>query len=72
MRNIRRFLELGDKVKVTLKYRGREMMHQELGVKMLERVIAELQELGVVDQMPKLEGRQMVMMIVPKKLASKK
>lgn len=67
MRNIVRFLENGDKVKVTLRFRGREMAHQELGAKMLERIEQDLKELGTVEQFPKLEGRQMVMVIASKK-----
>lgn len=67
LRNLRRFLEHGDKVKVTLRFRGREMAHQELGAQMLERVEADLSELGAVEQFPKMEGRQMVMVIAPKK-----
>ena len=61
------FLDAGNKVKVTLRFRGREMAHQELGMKMLKRVEADLDELGVVEQMPKMEGRQMVMVLAPKK-----
>ena len=67
MRNINRFLEEGDKVKVTLRFRGREMAHQELGAQLLKRIQLELNEVGVVEQFPKMEGRQMVMMIAPKK-----
>ena len=67
MRNMVRFLGEGDKVKVTLRFRGREMSHQEFGMRQLERVKADLIELGVVEQMPKMEGRQMVMVISPKK-----
>ena len=67
MRNITRFLEDGDKVKVTLRFRGREMAHQQLGAQLLERVKEELAEIGTVEQFPKMEGRQMVMMIAPKK-----
>ena len=67
VRNLVRFLDAGNKVKVTLRFRGREMAHQELGMKMLKRVEAELDELGVVEQMPKMEGRQMVMVLAPKK-----
>ena len=67
MRNIRRFLEAGDKVKVTLRFRGREMAHQELGVEMLKRVRDDLVDEAVVEQMPKMEGRQMTMMINGKK-----
>jgi translation initiation factor IF-3 len=61
------FLEEGDKVKVTLRFRGREMAHQEFGLRVLERVKADLEVLGVVEQFPKMEGRQMVMVIAPKK-----
>ena len=67
LRNLRRFLENGDKVKVTLRFRGREMAHQELGAQMLDRVESDLEELGNVEQYPKLEGRQMVMVIAPKR-----
>ena len=67
LRNIRRFLEEGDKVKITLRFRGREMAHQELGAAMLKRVEAELADEMVVEQFPRIEGRQMVMMISPKK-----
>jgi len=74
MRNIKRFLDDGDKVKVTLRFRGREMAHQELGMEQLERIKADLGEAITVESMPKLEGRQMVMMIAPskKKAASNK
>lgn len=65
LRNLRRFLEEGDKCKVTLRFRGREMAHQEFGLRQLERVKADLEELGQVEQMPKMEGRQMVMVIAP-------
>ncbi|MEO8717402.1 MAG: translation initiation factor IF-3 [Burkholderiales bacterium] len=61
------FLEAGDKAKVTLRFRGREMAHQEFGVRLLERVKADLLEVGLVEQFPKLEGRQMVMVLAPKK-----
>jgi len=67
MRNVRRFLEAGDKVKVTLRFRGREMAHQELGAEMLKRVRDDLIDEAVVEQMPKMEGRQMTMMINAKK-----
>ncbi len=67
MRNVRRFLENGDKVKVTMRFRGREMAHQQLGRDLLERVAADIEELGKVESMPKLEGRQMIMMIAPVK-----
>ena len=61
------FLEEGDKAKVTLRFRGREMAHQEFGIRLLERVKADLENVGVVEQFPKLEGRQMVMVLGPKK-----
>jgi translation initiation factor IF-3 len=67
VRNLIRFLEDGDKAKVTLRFRGREMAHQEFGVKLLERVRADLDPYGVVEQMPKMEGRQMIMVLAPKK-----
>ncbi|MGK0297659.1 MAG: translation initiation factor IF-3 [Gammaproteobacteria bacterium] len=67
LRNIIRFLNNGDKVKVTLRFRGREMAHQDLGLKMLKRIEHDLDEFGLVEQMPKLEGRQMVMVIASKK-----
>jgi translation initiation factor IF-3 len=67
LRNLVRFLNNGDKVKVTLRFRGREMVHQELGTKMLERIEADTQEIAVVEQFPKMEGRQMVMLLAPKK-----
>ena len=67
LRNLKRFLESGDKVKVTLRFRGREMAHQELGAQMLQRVESDLGQLGNVEQFPKLEGRQMVMVIAPKR-----
>ena len=67
LRNLTRFLEEGDKTKVTLRFRGREMAHQEFGYRLLERVRDDLEEIGQVEQMPKLEGRQMVMMVAPKK-----
>jgi len=67
MRNVRRFLDEGDKVKVTLRFRGREMAHQELGTAMLKRIEADLADEITVEQFPRIEGRQMVMMISPKK-----
>lgn len=67
LRNLIRFLENGDKAKVTLRFRGREMAHQELGTELLKRVEADLKEIGQVEQYPKLEGRQMVMVIGPKR-----
>ena len=66
MRSARRFLEEGDKVKVTMRFRGREMAHQDLGMNVLVRVRDELDELAKVEQMPKLEGRQMVMVLAPR------
>jgi translation initiation factor IF-3 len=65
LRNLKRFLEDGDKCKVTLRFRGREMAHQEFGLRQLERIKADLEELGQVEQMPKMEGRQMIMVIAP-------
>ncbi len=67
LRNLVRFLDEGDKVKVTLRFRGREMAHQEYGVRQLERLKTDLEEHAQVEQMPKLEGRQMVMVMSPKK-----
>jgi len=67
VRNLIRFLTEGDKTKVTLRFRGREMAHQELGVQLLKRVEADLSTVGIVEQWPKLEGRQMVMIVAPKK-----
>ncbi len=65
MRNVVRFLENGDKVKVTLRFRGREMAHQNLGRELLERVAEDIKDIGKVENMPKMEGRQMIMMIGP-------
>ena len=67
LRNLTRFLSEGDKAKITLRFRGREMAHQEIGLALLKRVEADLAEFGTVEQYPKLEGRQMVLMIGPKK-----
>ncbi len=67
MRNVRRFIGEGDKVKITLRFRGREMAHQELGAAMLQRIRDSLEEEVVVEQWPKMEGRQMVMLVSPKK-----
>jgi translation initiation factor IF-3 len=67
VRNLIRFLTEGDKTKVTLRFRGREMAHQELGMNLLKRVEADLKEVGQVEQWPKLEGRQMIMILGPKK-----
>jgi translation initiation factor IF-3 len=66
LRNITRFLDSGDKVKVTLRFRGRELVHQDLGMKVLERVRDDIGELGKVEQMPKMEGRQMTMVMAPR------
>lgn len=66
LRNLTRFLENGDKTKVTLRFRGREMAHRELGLEMLDRIAADLEELANVEQRAKLEGRQMVMVLSPK------
>lgn len=67
LRSLIRFLEEGDKAKVTLRFRGREMAHQDLGMNVLERVKADLEEIAVVESFPKVEGRQAVMMLAPKK-----
>ncbi len=67
LRSIIRFLSNGDKAKVTLRFRGREMTHLELGMKLMERLMADLAELSVIEQRPKMEGRQMVMVLGPKK-----
>ena len=67
MRKLREFLAEGDKAKVTLRFRGREMAHQEFGVRLLERIKGELEEVAQVESWPKLEGRQMVMVLAPKK-----
>ena len=67
LRNLIRFLNDGDKAKITLRFRGREMAHQDIGLALLKRVEADLVEVGTVEQFPRLEGRQMVMMIAPKK-----
>ncbi len=66
LRNLVRFLSDGDKAKITLRYRGREMAHQQLGVNLLKRIETDLAEVGTVEQFPKMEGRQMVMVIAPK------
>ena len=68
LRNLIRFLEEGDKTKVTLRFRGREMAHQEIGFRLLERVRGDLDPYAVVEQFPKMEGRQLVMMLSPKKV----
>lgn len=72
LRNMLRFLEDGDKVKVTLRFRGREMAHQEFGARQLERIKADLEEFGNVEQMPKMEGRQMIMVVAPAKKKTSK
>jgi translation initiation factor IF-3 len=66
MRAIYRFLEEGDKVKVTMRFRGREMVHQELGMKVLERVRGDLETRAKVEQLPRMEGRQMIMVMAPR------
>jgi len=66
MRNVTRFLEDGDKVKVTLRFRGREMAHIEIGRDLLERIKTDIDELGKVESMPKMEGRQMIMVVAPR------
>ena len=67
LRNLKRFLEAGDKAKISLRFRGREMAHQNIGMELMMRVEKDLEELGSVEQRPKLEGRQMVMVIAPSK-----
>ena len=71
LRNLTRFLEEGDKAKITLRFRGREMAHQEFGIRLLERVKTDLVEHAVVEQFPKMEGRQLVMVLAPKKVQPK-
>ena len=66
LRNLIRFLENGDKAKITLRFRGREMAHQQLGMDMMKRVEADLEELAQVEQYPKMEGRQMIMVLAPR------
>jgi translation initiation factor IF-3 len=67
LRNLIKFLGEGDKTKVTLRFRGREMAHQEIGMRLIERIKDDLEEHGIVEQFPKMEGRQMVMVLAPKK-----
>ena len=67
LRNLKRFLEAGDKAKVTMRFRGREHAHRELGLKVLQRVEQDLQEISLVESKPQMEGRQMIMVIAPKK-----
>ncbi|MCC7486247.1 MAG: translation initiation factor IF-3 [Burkholderiales bacterium] len=69
LRNLVRFLEEGDKAKITLRYRGREMAHQELGVRLIERVRSDLEPYSTVEQYPKMEGRQLIMVLAPRKSA---
>ena len=71
VRNVIRFLGEGDKAKITMRFKGREIAHQEFGMQMLERIKEDLIEYGVIEQMPKLEGRQMVMVLAPKKINKK-
>jgi translation initiation factor IF-3 len=66
LRNLMRFLEEGNKAKVTLRFRGREMSHQELGMEMLKRIEADLKDYGIIEVHPRLEGRQMTMIVAPK------
>ena len=67
LRNLIKFLEEGDKTKITLRFRGREMAHQDIGMRVLERLRTDLDAVGTIEQFPKLEGRQMVMVVAPKK-----
>ncbi len=67
LRNLIRFLDQGDKAKVSLRFRGREMAHQELGMQLMKRIEADLEEISAVEQHPKMEGRQMIMVLAPKK-----
>jgi translation initiation factor IF-3 len=71
LRNLIQFLNEGDKAKITLRFRGREMAHQEFGVRLLEKIKSDLEPYSLVEQFPKLEGRQMVMLLAPKKVAVK-
>jgi len=67
LRNLIKFLEEGDKTKITLRFRGREMAHQDIGMRVLERLRTDLEAVGTIEQFPKLEGRQMIMVVAPKK-----
>jgi len=67
MRSVTKFLDEGDKVKVTLRFRGREMAHQELGRELLQKIAGDIEEIGNVESMPKMEGRQMIMMVAPQR-----
>ena len=71
LRNLIKFLQEGDKTKITLRFRGREMAHQELGIRLLERVKADLEAYGTVEQFPKMEGRQLIMVLAPIKKLTK-
>ena len=71
VRNVIRFLAEGDKAKITMRFKGREIAHQEFGMQMLERIKEDLSDYGVIEQMPKLEGGQMVMVLAPKKINKK-
>ena len=71
LRNLIRFLGEGDKAKITLRFRGREMAHQEFGIRLLERIRTDLEPHALVEQFPRMEGRQMVMLLAPKKVAPK-
>jgi translation initiation factor IF-3 len=71
LRNLTKFLQEGDKAKITLRFRGREMAHQEFGIRMLERIKADLEEHAIVEQWPKMEGRQLVMVLSPHKKVAK-
>lgn len=67
LKNLTRFIEHGDKAKVSLRYRGREMAHQELGMEMMKRIEVDLEEIATVEQYPKMEGRQLIMVLAPRK-----
>ncbi len=71
MRNVVKFLGEGDKAKITLRFRGREMAHQEIGMRVLERIKGDLEQLAVVEQFPRMEGRQLVMVLAPSKKQSR-
>lgn len=72
LKNLIRFLEGGDKGKVTLRFRGREMAHQDIGRKLMERIAADLEEIGAVESFPKMEGRQMIMILAPKEVIQRR
>ncbi len=67
LRNLMTFLDEGDKVKITLRFKGREITHQDLGMKVMDRIREDIKDVAIVDQMPRLEGKQMIMMLSPKK-----